>query len=202
MVGFCSAAIEFEYGKIATGFEVLDGGAFDVVATVIELFCVMTELVEDLEELVVDLRMEIDEPGAPVVIAGIGEVKMFSCGKDAMDTIGMAVAHFFEPQFGSGVLENEFPKGRRAVAGDFEQFFLDEPTDGACGGVGVTVIEYADFDGKFDEVLDDIADGDTLVVFGQLFFEVNFAKEDAFHADIRLNDEGVMKAGSLNAFEG
>src|SRR5205085_11847350 len=98
-----SRSIEFKNRKVLSPFQIFNRSSFDVVASVEEFFVIMTQLIKNSGEILIDLVMQIGEMSSTVVITCIGQIKYLIFRNDPVKPVAVAMLHFFKPEFGAGM---------------------------------------------------------------------------------------------------
>src|SRR5688572_26645430 len=144
--------------------------------------------------------MQVGKMSAAVMIACIGEIKNFSFRNYPAEPVTMAMLHFFHTIPGSWMRPHQLLQCGDAITFYMQQFFINKSTYHTFFLPWITVIEYADFNRQFYQVLYNIFDGDPFVVAYQLLFVINLAKKNSLHADIGLYNKWKCKTCITDLF--
>src|SRR5690349_2526953 len=99
VIGFRTATIEFQDQEILAFFQVFDRCGLDIITAIIELICIMTQLVKYFMQVLIDLFMQIGKMSSPVMISRIREVKDLSLRDNTVKTVTMTMLHLGHTEF-------------------------------------------------------------------------------------------------------
>src|SRR5690606_30522818 len=123
------------------------------------------QLVKHFMHFLIDLFVEIGEMRAAVVIARIGKKKYFPLGNDPVETMPVTVLHFFHAKTSPRMSFHQLSQSRPAIACDLQEFFMNKSADHTFLFIWHAVIKYAYFNGQINQVLYDIFNRYSLVIF-------------------------------------
>ena len=75
MIGLGAAPVEFEDQEILSLFEIFDGCSFNIITAIIELVGIVTQVIENLVQVLIDLLMQVGKMRAAVVITCVREIE-------------------------------------------------------------------------------------------------------------------------------